>query len=108
MSACLLTNALVEMSAIKVPINVQHYTTSSVRPFDLINVDFLGPFPDNTYVLVIIDAFTKWTELYHCNDATARSACEGLSHHFGRFGAPNMIRSDKGTLRILSLKNFLF
>ena len=90
------------------PINDQHYTTSSVRPFDLINVDFLDPFPDNTYVLVIIDAFTKWTELYHCNDATARSACEGLLHHFGRFGAPNMIRSDKGSHFANSLiKEFL-
>ena len=86
-----------KMSAIKIPVEVQHYVTSSERPFDLINVDFLGPFPDNTYVLVIIDAFTKWVELYHCNDATARSACEGLLHQFGRFGAPNMVRSDKGS-----------
>ena len=86
-----------KMSAVKYPVEVQHYVTISERPFDIINVDFLGPFPDKTYVLVIIDNFSKWVELYHCTDATAKSACEGLLHHFGRFGAPNMVRSDKGS-----------
>jgi hypothetical protein len=86
-----------KMSMIKVPVEVQHYVTSSNRPFDVVNIDFIGPYPDDSYVLVIIDTFSKWIELFHCKDATAKSACEALLQHFGRYGAPNMIRSDKGS-----------
>ena len=86
-----------KMSMIKVPVEVQHYVTSSNRPFDVVNIDFIGPYPDDSYVLVIIDTFSKWIELFHCKDATAKSACEALLRHFGRYGAPNMIRSDKGS-----------
>jgi hypothetical protein len=59
-------------------------------------MDFIGPFPDNSHVLVIIDTFSRWTELFWCPDATAASACRALLDHFGRFGAPNLIRSDRG------------
>ena len=31
------------------------------------------------------------------NDATAKSACEALLQHFGRYGASKMVRSDKGS-----------
>ena len=85
------------MSSIAEPINVNHYSTSTYSIFDTLNIDFLGPFPDKGYILVIIDTFTRWTELFWCPDATAKSACDGLLHHFGRFGSPNMIRSDRGS-----------
>ena len=86
-----------KMSMIKIPVEVQHYVTSADRPFDVVNIDFVGPFPDESYILVIIDTFSKWIELFYCIDATAKSACEALLQHFGRFGSPNMIRSDKGS-----------
>ena len=31
------------------------------------------------------------------NDATAKSACEALLQHFGRYGASKVVRSDKGS-----------
>jgi transposase InsO family protein len=40
----------------------------------------------------IIDTFTRWVELYAVPNATA----ECLLIHFGRFGSPTVIRSDKG------------
>ena len=86
-----------KMSSIAEPMNVNHYSTSTYSIFDTLNIDFLGPFPDKGYVLVIIDTFTRWTELFWCPDATAKSACDGLLHHFGRYGSPNMIRSDRGS-----------
>jgi hypothetical protein len=82
---------------IKIPVEVQHYVAFSNRPFDVVNIDFIGPYPDDSFVLVIIDTFSKWIELFHCKDATAKSACEALLQHFGRYGAPNMVRSDKGS-----------
>ena len=61
------------------------------------NIDYVGPYPDNGYVLVLICSFTRWTELYWCPDNTAISACECLLQYFGRFGAPSRIRSDRGS-----------
>ena len=64
--------------------------------FDVLNIDFIGPFPDGTHVLVIIDSFSRWTELFHCKDSTEEPACRCLLEHFCRFGSPNLIRSDRG------------
>ena len=85
-----------KMSVIKIPVHIHRYTTSTYRPFDTVNMDYVGPFPDNGYVLVMICSFTRWTELYWCSNNTAHSACECLLQFFGRFGAPSMIRSDRG------------
>ena len=85
-----------KMNATRVPIHVRKYVTSAYKPFHVLNIDFLGPFPDESYVLVIICAFTRWTELCWCTDSTANSATDGLLQHFGRFGAPQMVRSDRG------------
>ena len=57
---------------------------------------FIGPFPDQGYILVIVDTFTRWVELYHTTDATSLSAAECLLKHFGCFGAPHQLRSDNG------------
>ena len=61
-----------------------------------LNIDFIGPFPDQGYILVTVDTFTRWVELYHTTDATALSAAECLLKHFGRFGALHQLRSDDG------------
>jgi transposase InsO family protein len=84
-------------SAIKVFIQTQPYTTSAYEAMEVLNIDFVGPFPDKKYILVMIDTFTRWTELYCCDEATANSAATSLLHHFGRFGCPRMIRSDRGS-----------
>ena len=86
-----------KMSVVKIPVHIHRYTTSTYRPFDTVNIDFVGPFPDNGYVLVMICSFTRWTELYWCANNTANAACECLLQFFGRFGAPSMIRSDRGS-----------
>jgi transposase InsO family protein len=63
---------------------------------ECLDIDLVGPFPDDGYVFVIIDTFTRWVELYHTPDATALSAAQSLLKHFGRFGAPLQLRSDNG------------
>ena len=84
------------MSAVRIPINVHKFTTAGEILFDVLNIDFIGPSPDGIHVLVIVDSFSRWTELFHCKDSTAESACRCLLEHFGRFGSPNLIRSDRG------------
>ena len=86
-----------KMNATRVPIHVHKYVTSAYKPFHALNIDFIGPFPDSSHVLVIICAFTRWTELFWCADNTAKSATDCLLQHFGRYGAPQMIRSDQGS-----------
>ena len=85
-----------KMSAVRIPINVHKFTTAGEILFDVLNIDFIGTFPDGTHVLVIVDSFSRWIELFHCKDSTVESACRCLLEHFGRFGSPNLIRSDRG------------
>jgi transposase InsO family protein len=86
---------------LKIPIHA--YT-----PMECLNIDFIGPFPDGGYVLVIIDTFTRWVELYHTVDASALSTAQCLLKHFGRFGAPLQLRSDNGPQFIADvIKEFL-
>jgi hypothetical protein len=63
---------------------------------ECLNIDFIGPYPDQGYVLNIVDTFTRWVELYAVPHATADEACKCLLIHFGRYGSPTVIRSDKG------------
>ena len=85
-----------KMSQINLPIHAIKYITSTYHTMECLNIDFVGPYPDKGYVLVIIDTFTRWIELYPTEDATAQAALEGLIQHFGRYGSPRLIRSDRG------------
>lgn len=85
-----------KMSQVKPAINALNYTTSTYSPMECLNIDFIGPFPDSGYLLVIICTFTRWVEIYPTPDASAKSACDSLLKHVGRFGAPSFIRSDNG------------
>ena len=48
------------------------------------------------YILVVVCTFTRWVELYATIDATSQSTAESLLQHFGRFGGPRQLRSDRG------------
>jgi transposase InsO family protein len=97
-----------KMSMIKIPILTHPFTTSRYYPMENLNIDFIGPYPDKGYVFVIIDTFTRWVELYYSPDATGKSAAEHLLQHFGRFGAPTQLRSDRGSHFVNSvIKEFL-
>ena len=85
-----------KMSMLKIPIHAHHFTTSTYTPMECLNIDFVGPFPDGGYILVIVCTFTRWVESYNTIDATAITAAECLLTHFGRFGAPHQLRSDNG------------
>ena len=85
-----------KMNMLKIPIHAHGFTTSTYAPMECLNIDFIGPFRNQGYILVIVDTFTRWVELYRTTDATALSAAECLLKHFGRFGAPHQLRSDNG------------
>jgi transposase InsO family protein len=86
-----------KIDMLKFPIHASPFTTSTYYPMECLNIDFIGPFHDKRYILVIIDAFSRWVELYLCTAATASESARCLFEHFGRYGAPRQIRSDRGS-----------
>lgn len=65
------------------------------RPYNRVHVDFLGPFRQSTF-MVVIDSFTKWVEVYKMESITAKETVSKLRDCFARFGLPDTIVSDNG------------
>jgi transposase InsO family protein len=86
-----------KMSQLKIPIAAHPFTVSSYSPMECLNIDFVGPYPDDGYVLVIVDTFTRWVELYCVDAANAEQTALSLLSHFGRFGSPAHLTSDRGS-----------
>ena len=72
-------------------------------PFQVLSVDFVGPFPPSgpqrfRYLLTIKDTFTRWMEAFPLKDATAESVVRVLHKEiFCRYGKCERIHSDQGT-----------
>ena len=71
------------------------------EPFIFWAMDYMGPLPETTqgnkHLLVIMDHFTKWCEVFPTKDQKARTVAETLvSKVFSRFGPPTVIHSDQG------------
>lgn len=66
-----------------------------------IHVDTAGPFPitarGSVYVVVILDAFSKWVEAYAIPDKTAAATTRCLRDFVARFGAPAQCVIDSGS-----------
>lgn len=86
-----------KMSQLKIPIAAQPFTVSSYSPMECLNIDFVGPYPDNGYVLVMTDTFSRWVELQCVDAANAENTALSLLSHFGRFGSPAYLTSDRGS-----------
>ena len=63
-----------------------HPIESSYDPFQLIGIDYSGPFPTipqgNKYVLAITDYFTKWVIAIPLVDQSAKTTVEALYEHY--------------------------
>ena len=64
-----------------IPVHAHGFTTSTYSPMDCLNIDFIGPFPDKEYILVIVCKFKRWVELYATIDVTAQTTAECLLHN---------------------------
>lgn len=63
------------------------------KPWTRVHCDFLGPF-QNKYFFVIVDATTKWLEVFPVNSMTAEIVINKFSETIARFGIPKTITSD--------------
>ena len=64
-------------------------------PWHRIHVDYAGPV-DGNYFLIIVDAHSKWVEIFKTKGTTAQGTIKCLSHLFSQFGLPVSIVSDNG------------
>jgi transposase InsO family protein len=89
-----------KMSVLKPPIHMHPFTAASYGPMYRLNVDTLGPFPEDEYgfqyILVVICCFSRWVELYPTRDTGSTESARVLIEHIGRYGEPGEIVSDNG------------
>ena len=66
------------------------------RPWARLHVDFAGPIFGKMF-LVVIDAHSKWIEVFPTTSSTFAVVIEHLRTLFARFGLPEMVVSDNGS-----------
>ena len=71
------------------------------RPWQVVAVDLVGPMPTtprgNTWILVLTDHFTRWSDALAIPDATAPVVARALDERvFCYLGLPESIHSDQG------------
>lgn len=81
-------------------------------PFHTIHADHLGPFVrsrrGNTFILVIIDAFTKYVSLTAVMNTKTSSAINVFKNHFSYFGNPQRLITDRGScFTSIQFKSFI-
>lgn len=66
------------------------------KPWDRLHIDFTGSF-EGQYWFVVIDAFSRWLEIFPMSHANANNTIQVLRSLFFRFGVPRQIVSDNGS-----------
>ena len=82
-------------------------------PMERVHIDILGPINPKTksgssYILVMIDQFTKWAELAALQPQNAQLTAKAfLSHFVTTFGCPLEVHTDQGrSLRVIYFRHF--
>lgn len=73
-----------------------HPWEEPAAPWHRIHIDFFGPMNGN-YFLIVVDAFSKWLEVFQTKNTTSDWCIKKLSHLFTTFGLPLVIVSDNGS-----------
>ena len=65
------------------------------RPWHRLHIDHAGPVNGQTF-LIIVDAHSKWVEIFPTKGTTSKESIGCLQHIFSTFGLPVSIVSDNG------------
>ncbi|XP_050920106.1 uncharacterized protein LOC127137717 [Lathyrus oleraceus] len=72
-----------------------------VELFDMLRIDFIGPFPPSfgkNYILVAVDYVSKWVEVILLPTNDSRFVVNFMKNNiFSRYGVPRALISDEGT-----------
>ncbi|XP_055584973.1 uncharacterized protein K02A2.6-like [Uranotaenia lowii] len=66
------------------------------KPMERIHIDYAGPI-DGFYYLVIVDAYSKWPEVFRTRSTTTTATLDFLQETFARYGYPHTLVSDNGS-----------
>ena len=78
------------------PVAPLHPWSWPARPWSRIHLDYAGPFLNHMF-LVLIDAHSKWIEVFPVSAATSKITIQHLRTVFAQFGIPDSIVTDNGT-----------
>jgi Reverse transcriptase (RNA-dependent DNA polymerase)/RNase H-like domain found in reverse transcriptase/Integrase core domain/Integrase zinc binding domain len=96
-------NCVQKRNYVKKDQHIFHRSLES-RPFQKVYVDIVGPLPagkwrgeEVTYILTMMDGFTKWTEAVPIKQITGEAVAQSIVDEWiARYGIPEQIHSDRG------------
>ena len=62
-------------------------------PWQRVHIDFCGPFHGSMF-LIVVDAHSKWLDVFPCRQATTETTLEKLRSSFACWGVPQTLVSD--------------
>ena len=95
-------NCIQKLNTVRKDQHVFHRTLET-KPWSRVYIDLVGPLPENeyrgqrvSYLLTMMDGFTKWAEAIPVGEITARSVAKVvLEQWVARYGIPDQIHSDQ-------------
>ena len=67
-----------------------------VSVWHTVNIDYLGPLPNGSYILVLIDQRSRFPEIEILSSTNATQLIDTLEKKFSVYGLPNVVISDNG------------
>ena len=67
------------------------------RPWSRLHIDFAGPLEGGRMLLILVDAHSKWIEVFPTRSSTSAVVIENLRRVFSQFGLPEVLVSDNGS-----------
>lgn len=84
----------------RIEANTLPFVINSTLPMQKLCIDTIGPLPVDEkgfkHILVIVDSFSRWVELYPMKSTEAKESAGHLLDFFMRFQVPNHIVTDNG------------
>lgn len=71
-------------------------STLPPEPWHTLHIDFCGPFPNGEYLLVTIDAYSRFPEDEIVHSTAAKGTVSKLDRIFATHGIPRVLKSDNG------------
>ncbi len=70
--------------------------TTAGGPWKELKIEFYGPLPQDQYLLVVIDIYSRYLEVEHVTTTSARTIVPKLDVIFARHSIPAKVKSDNG------------
>ena len=90
-----------KMSHLRPLIHARAFTISAYRPMERIAIDYIHKLNKDQngkeHILVVIDCFTRFVELYPTSALTAEETADHLLDYIGRYDTPIQLLSDNGS-----------